>query len=73
MNSEKIITALGGPTKVARLCEVFPQAVYQWMGVDGKGKQRSIPRARLMYLKAIRPEVFKQLAEQSEADTKEAA
>ena len=51
MNAEKIIDALGGSSAVARLCEVTPGAVSQW-------KYDGIPRARLMYLKLVRPDVF---------------
>lgn len=59
MDYEKIIYDLGGPSEVARLCEVAPQAVSQWFGVDpGTGEKRAIPKARLMFLKAVRPEVF---------------
>ena len=49
--ASKIIDALGGTVKVAELCDVTTGAVSQWRN-DG------IPRARLMYLKAIRPDVF---------------
>ena len=48
----RIIDALGGTGEVAKLCDVFPSAVSQWR-TDG------IPRARLMYLRVVRPEVFK--------------
>lgn len=59
MDSEKIIAELGGPSEVARLCEVAPQAVSQWLGVDPRtGEKRGIPKARLMFLRAIRPDVF---------------
>lgn len=59
MNAEQIIAALGGATKVAELCECSPQAVSQWFGADpSTNKPRCIPKARLMFLKAIRPEVF---------------
>ncbi len=59
MDYEKIIYDLGGPSEVARLCEVAPQAVSQWFGVDpGTGEKRVIPKARLMFLKAVRPDVF---------------
>jgi hypothetical protein len=59
MDSENIIQALGGTSEVARLCKCRPQAVSQWFGVDPTtGKQREIPKARLMYLQAIRPKVF---------------
>ena len=51
MDPNKVIDALGGTNTVAALCEVSPQAVSQWR-TDG------IPPARLMYLKAVRPDVF---------------
>ena len=63
MDYEKIISDLGGPSEVARLCEVEPQAVSQWFGTNPKtGEPREIPRARLMYLKVVRPDVFPDLA-----------
>ena len=46
-----LIDQLGGTAEAARLCEVSPQAVSQWRA-DG------IPKARLMFLKAIKPELF---------------
>lgn len=49
-DAETIIRKLGGQAKVAELCEVTPQAVNQW--------RKKIPHARLMYLRAIRPDVF---------------
>ena len=59
MDHEKIIAALGGTSEVAKLCECTPQAVSQWFGIDPEtGEQREIPKARLMYLKAVRPDVF---------------
>lgn len=59
MNSEAIIRQLGGTAEVARLCECSPQAVSQWFGQDpDTGEQRQIPKARLLYLRAIRPDVF---------------
>jgi hypothetical protein len=48
----RIIDAIGGTGEVAKLCEVLPSAVSQWR-TDG------IPRARLMYLRLVRPDVFK--------------
>lgn len=51
MDANKIIDALGGTCAVASLCEVGPSAVSQW-------RENGIPRARLMYLKAVRPDVF---------------
>jgi hypothetical protein len=61
MDSEKIIKRLGGTFEVARLCECTPQAVSQWFGVDPEtGKPRTIPKPRLMFLKAVRPDVFEE-------------
>ena len=59
MDPKTIIDRLGGPNQVAELCEVSPQAVSQWYGDDRDGKPRTIPNARLLFLKAIRPDVFK--------------
>jgi hypothetical protein len=54
MTHSEIIDALGGTSKVAELCEVTTGAVSQWRD-DG------IPRARLLFLKAVRPDVFKEV------------
>jgi hypothetical protein len=51
-DANKIIDALGGTCKVAEMCEVKPPSVSEW-------RTEGIPRARLMYLKVIRPDVFK--------------
>lgn len=68
MNSAAIVEALGGTAEVARLCNVRPQAVSQWFGVDPKsGNERAIPAARLMYLKVVRPVVFAQLEAEAKA------
>ena len=48
---KKIIDEFGGVTAVAGLCEVTLQAVYQW-------RNTGIPRARLLYLKAVKPDIF---------------
>ena len=59
--SEEIIQRLGGPSEVAKICQCTPQAVSQWFGNDqATGSKREIPNARLMYLKLLRPDVFKQ-------------
>ena len=64
MTSDEIIARLGGPTEVARLCECSPQAVSQWIGIDpGTGEQREIPKARLLFLRVVRPDAFKEKAE----------
>lgn len=66
MTSQETIQALGGPSEVARLCQVSPQAVSQWFGIDPVTKEeRVIPKARLMFLQAIRPEVFAATASKS--------
>lgn len=51
LTADEIIDALGGTSEVARLCEVKDPSVSQW-------RRHGIPNYRLMYLKAIRPEVF---------------
>jgi hypothetical protein len=51
MSEQDIIDRLGGSSEVARLCEVTVGAVSQW-------RHNGIPRARLMFLQAIRPEAF---------------
>jgi hypothetical protein len=56
----QLIDTLGGTSAVARLCEVTPQAVHQWR-LDG------IPKARRMYLEAVRPEHFERPAHVNQA------
>lgn len=58
MDPNKIIDQLGGSLKVAALCDVTVGAVSQW-------RRAGIPRARLMYLKAVRPDVFQENANAS--------
>ena len=47
-----VIEALGGPTAVAKLCDVTVQAVSQW-------KDSGIPKARRQYLAILRPDLFR--------------
>lgn len=54
MNPNEIIDALGGTFRVAELCEVRPPSVSDW-------RKYGIPRARMMFLRIARPEVFKKL------------
>lgn len=54
MTPSEIIDALGGTFRVAELCEVKPPSVSDW-------KKNGIPRARLMFLRVARPEVFDEL------------
>lgn len=60
MTPSEIIDALGGTFRVAELCEVKPPSVSDW-------RKHGIPRARLMFLRVARPEVFEGLAS-DEAD-----
>ena len=63
MDSEIIIKRLGGTNEVARICECTPQAVSQWFGIDPITKRpRTIPKARVLYLKAVRPDAFEEPA-----------
>lgn len=59
MNPSVIIDALGGTFRVAELCEVRPPSVSDW-------KKYGIPRARMMFLRVARPEVFKALDEEAQ-------
>lgn len=54
MDANQIIDLLGGTSEVAALCEVSTSAVSQWRN-DG------IPRARLMFLRVVRPDVFAEI------------
>lgn len=51
MTASEIIDELGGTAEVARLCDVKQPSVSEW-------RRNGIPRAREMYLRAIRPDVF---------------
>lgn len=51
MDTQEIITRLGGTAKAAALCDVTPSAVSQWI-------RSGIPRARLMFLTLARPDIF---------------
>jgi DNA-binding transcriptional regulator YdaS (Cro superfamily) len=46
-----VIQRLGGNKKTAVLCKVTRSAVSQW-------RTNGIPRTQLMYLQAVRPDVF---------------
>ncbi|KQV50053.1 Cro/CI family transcriptional regulator [Massilia sp. Root335] len=48
---DEIIDALGGTSEVAKLCRVSDAAVSQW-------RRAGIPQPRLMYIQAIRPDLF---------------
>lgn len=51
LTADEIIDALGGTSKVAQLCDVKDPSVSQW-------RRAGIPNYRLMYIKAVRPEIF---------------
>ena len=51
MNANQIIDALGGTSAVAKLCEVASPSVSQW-------REKGIPKARLMFLRLAKPDVF---------------
>lgn len=63
MNPSEIIDALGGTFRVAELCEVRPPSVSDW-------RKHGIPRARMMFLRIAKPEVFEALDEQAGAKAK---
>lgn len=47
----EIIDLLGGTTAVAKLCEIKAGSVSEW-------RRKGIPRARVLYLRVIRPDAF---------------
>jgi len=66
MNDSDLIDKLGGTAKVAELCEVSAAAVSQWR-TDG------IPRARLMFLRVVKPECFETPTGEASATDRAAA
>jgi len=63
MDSNKIIDSLGGTSEVARIFNVRPPSVSEW-------RKTGIPESRLMFLRLLRPDLFKNAPE---SNTKEAA
>lgn len=55
--SAAIIAALHGPSAVARICHINPQAVSQWL-------TNGIPRNRLEQLRDIFPKVIKRVEDE---------
>ena len=51
MSANKIIDELGGTVEAARFFEVTTGAVSQW-------RKAGIPRARMMYVRAMRPDII---------------
>jgi hypothetical protein len=64
MNTEanRIIDDIGGTSAVADLCDVTTGAVSQW-------RENGIPKARLMFIRLARPDVF--VVDQTVRDTSE--
>jgi len=60
MDTNIIIDRLGGTSEVARLCGVKLPSVSEW-------RKQGIPKARLMYLKLLRPDVFEGVQVEEEA------
>jgi hypothetical protein len=60
-----VIDDLGGPTAVAALCRIKPQAVSQW-------RRTGIPPARRDYLALLKPEAF-QRVEAASQEARDAA
>jgi DNA-binding transcriptional regulator YdaS (Cro superfamily) len=53
LNPNTAIALLGGSTEAARFFEVTVGAVSQW-------RENGIPKARAMYLRAARPDVYQE-------------
>lgn len=51
LDPNTIIDLLGGTSETARLCDVQPASVSEW-------RSNGIPKARLMFLRLARPDVF---------------
>lgn len=49
--ASQIIDELGGTAAVAKLCEVSAPSVSEW-------RRNGIPRARVQFLRVVRPDVF---------------
>ena len=65
--ASEIIDSLGGTCAVARLCGgIKPPSVTKW-------RTNGIPQARLMFLKAVRPDVFGIAPKRRASKKKEAA
>ena len=53
MDQNKVIDLLGGTNAAARFFEVAPASVSEW-------RRNGIPKARAMYLRAARPDVYQE-------------
>lgn len=52
IDASAIIDALGGTSAVAKMFDIKPPSVSEWRELN------RIPKARLMYLRVVRPDVF---------------
>lgn len=52
VSASEIIDRLGGTSKTARLFEITAPSVSEW-------RSKGIPKARMMYLRAVFPEVLR--------------
>jgi hypothetical protein len=66
LTDSQIIDALGGTSETARLCEVQPASVSEW-------RKTGIPKARLMFIRLARPELFNASAPRRRKTDKAAA
>ncbi|MBW7896542.1 MAG: hypothetical protein H3C27_15650 [Opitutaceae bacterium] len=66
MDANTIIDAIGTSSEVAQLCDVTVSAVSQW-------RRAGIPRARLLYLRAVRPDAFADKPSHEAVDQREVA
>ena len=58
--ADEIIDALGGTSETARIFNIKPASVTGW-------REHGIPEARLMYLRAVHPDLFLKPAAQASA------
>jgi len=61
MDTNKLINELGGTAEVARIFGIQQPSVSDW-------KRYGIPKARLMYLRLLRPDLFDGSATRSRAE-----
>lgn len=60
MNANHVIDALGGTKATAELCELTLGAISQW-------RTSGIPKPWQKYLKAVRPDAFRQAKQRTRA------
>lgn len=52
MDAKTVIRRLGGTSAAARLCEIKPPSVSEWIA------KNKIPKAQEKFLRAVRPDAF---------------